>query len=402
LQPWNERHKSSADIVQSLFKRYWGITGLQAFPFNPHALPGATGHAPLLFILKSAESYDNLNKFAEKLQQLVAQTNPNILSLQSDLKMDSNQIRVDINRDKANSLGISMRDIANSLNILIGAPQSSLVNWDGRSYPVILQLYHRYMSTEQSLKLINIRSQNQKLLPLGNIVSLHPAYSALNLNHFQQLPAVTLSANLAPGYTIGEAVDYLEKLTQKILPDTVQIDFAGETRQFIQAGNSMQQTFLLALMFIFLVLAAQFESFRAALVILITVPLSLTGALLALHLSGGSLNIYTQIGLITLIGLITKHGILIVEFAKQLQKNTLVSVQEAIIEAAALRLRPIFMTTAAMLLAALPLALASGAGAHARNQLGWVIFGGMSIGTLFTLFILPVVYTLIYYPKVKH
>ena len=212
---------------------------------------------------------------------------------------------------------------------------------------------------------------------------------------------MTLSAHLAPGYTISQAVNSLEKLTKKILPQTVQIDFGGETRQFMQAGNSMQQTFLLALLFIFLVLSAQFESFRAALVILITVPLSLTGALLALHLSGGSLNIYTQIGLITLIGLITKHGILIVEFAKQLQKNTRVCAQEAIIEASALRLRPIFMTTATMLLAAVPLALANGAGAHARNQLGWVILGGMSIGTLFTLFILPVVYTLIYYPKVN-
>lgn len=401
LKPWNERDKSSTDIVQSLFKRYWGITGLQAFPFNPHALPGATGHAPLLFVLKSTASYDSLNKLAQKLQQAVAQTNPHILGLQSDLKMDLNQIRLDINRDKANSLGISMSDIANSLNILLGAPQSSLVNWNGRSYPVIPQLYRRYMNTEQQLKLINVRSQNGKLVPLGNIVSLHPTYTALNLNHFQQLRALTLSANLAPGYTIGQAVNYLEKLTKKILPSTIQVDFAGETRQFMQAGNSMQQTFLLALIFIFLVLAAQFESFRAALVILITVPLSLTGALLALYLSGGSLNIYTKIGLITLIGLITKHGILIVEFAKQLQKNARVCAQEAIIEAATLRLRPIFMTTATMLLAAVPLALASGAGAHARNQLGWVILGGMSIGTLFTLFILPVVYTLIYYPKVS-
>ncbi|MGB8286067.1 MAG: efflux RND transporter permease subunit [Candidatus Aquirickettsiella gammari] len=401
LKPWNERDRSSTDIVQSLFKRYWGITGLQAFPFNPHALPGATGHAPLLFVLKSTASYGSLNKIAKKLQKAVAQTNPNILGLQSDLKMDSNQINLDINRDKANSLGISMSDIANSLNTLIGAPESSLVNLDGRSYPVIPQLYRRYMNTEQQLKLINVRSQNEKLVPLGNIVSLHPAYTALNLNHFQQLRAVTLSANLAPGYTISQAVNSLEKLTKKILPQTVQIDFGGETRQFMQAGNSMQQTFLLALLFIFLVLSAQFESFRAALVILITVPLSLTGALLALHLSGGSLNIYTQIGLITLIGLITKHGILIVEFAKQLQKNTRVCAQEAIIEASALRLRPIFMTTATMLLAAVPLALANGAGAHARNQLGWVILGGMSIGTLFTLFILPVVYTLIYYPKVN-
>lgn len=399
LKPWQERNKSSADIIQTLFKRFWGITGLQAFPFSPHALPGATGHAPLMFVLKSTDSYDTLNQFSKKLQLAITQNNSHILGLQSDLKIDANQIQVNIDRDKANSLGIPMSDIANSLNILIGAPQASLINWNGRSYQVIPQLYKNYMSTDQQLKLINVRGQNNKLIPLANFVNIQNSFTPLSLNHFQQLRAVTFSANLTPGYTIGDAVNYLTQLTDKILPHNVQIDFTGETRQFMQAGNSMQQTFLFALLFIFLVLAAQFESFRAPFIILIAVPLSLTGALLALHCVDGSLNIYTQIGLITLIGLITKHGILIVEFARQLQKNLHVSVQEAVIEAAALRLRPIFMTTATMLLAAVPLALANGPGAHARNQLASVILGGMSIGTLFTLFILPVVYTLIYHSK---
>lgn len=399
LKPWNERDKSSVDVIQSLFKRYWSITGLQAFPFNPHALPGATGHAPFMFVLKSTTSYATLNQLAKKLQLAVAQNNPSILSLQSDLKMDLNKVNLDIDRDKANSLGISMSDIANSLNILIGAPQASLFNWDGRSYQVIPQLDRNYMRNDQQLKLVNLRSQSGKLIPLANIVTLNNSDTALSLNHFQQLRSVTLSANLASGYTIGEAMNYIEKVAKKILPNTVQIDFAGETRQFVQAGNSMLQTFLFALIFIFLVLSAQFESFRAPLVILIAVPLSLTGALVALHLSGGSLNIYTQIGLITLIGLITKHGILIVEFASQSQQNNTLSTQEAVINAAALRLRPILMTTATMLLAAIPLAFAHGAGAHARNQLGWVILGGMSMGTFFTLFILPVVYTLVFAPK---
>jgi multidrug efflux pump len=401
LKPWHERDKTSGDIIQTLFKRYYGITGLQAFPFSPHALPGATGHAPLMFVLKSTDSYDTLNQLSKKLQLAITQTNPRILGLQADLKMDANQIHLNIDRDKANSLGISMSDIANSLNSLIGAPQASLVNWNGRSYQVIPQLYRNYMSTDQQLKLINVRGQNNKLMSLANFVDVKNSFTVLSLNHFQQLRSVTFSANLAPSYTIGAAVKYLTALTQRILPHNVQLDFAGETRQFMQAGNSMEQTFLFALLFIFLVLAAQFESFRAPFIILITVPLSLAGALLALYLTGGSLNIYTQIGLITLIGLITKHGILIVEFARQLQKNPHISVQEAVIEAASLRLRPIFMTTATMLLAAVPLALANGPGAHARNQLGWVIWGGMSIGTLFTLFILPVVYTLIYPSKLS-
>jgi hydrophobe/amphiphile efflux-1 (HAE1) family protein len=399
LKPSQERNKTSIDIIQTLFKRYWGIAGLQAFPFSPHALPGATGHAPLMFVLKSTDSYDTLNQLSKKLQLAITQNNPHILGLQSDLKIDANQIQVNIDRDKANSLGIGMSDIANSLNILVGAPQASLVNWNGRSYQVIPQLYRNYMSTEQQLKLINVRGQNNKLIPLANFVQVKNSSTALSLNHFQQLRSVTFSANLAPGYTIGAAVNYLKQMTNKILPHNVQIDFAGETRQFVQAGNSMESTFLFALLFIFLVLAAQFESFRAPFIILIAVPLSLTGALLALHCVGGSLNIYTQIGLITLIGLITKHGILIVEFSRQLQTYRHLSVQAAIVEAAALRLRPIFMTTATMLLAAVPLAFANGPGAHARNQLGWVILGGMSIGTLFTLFILPVVYTLIYHSE---
>lgn len=399
LKPWNERHTSSANIIQSLFKRYWGITGIQAFPFSPHALPGASGHAPLMFVLKTTESYDKLEQLAKKLQIAVAQTNPHILSLQSDLKMDLNQANIDIDKNKALSLGISMDDIANSLNTLIGQPQGSVFNWNGRSYQVIPQLYPNFMSTAEQLKEINVRSQSGNLIPLANIVSLHNSVTAQNLNHFQQLRSVTLSGNLAPGYTVGEAVTYLEHLSKKILPKTVQIDFSGETRQFMQAGNSMEQTFLFALIFIFLVLAAQFESFRAPFIILLTVPLSLTGALLALHLTAGTLNIYTQIGLVTLIGLITKHGILIVEFANQLQKKQKLIVSEAVIEAASLRLRPILMTTATMLLAAVPLAFANGVGAHARSQLGWVIFGGMAVGTFFTLFILPVMYTLVYVNK---
>lgn len=399
LKPWNKRDASSQTIIQSLFKRFGGITGIQAFPFNPPALPGSTGHAPLNIVLKSTDSYLTLNKLAKKLQVAVAQTNPRILGLQSNLNMDMKQVDIHIDKDKAIASGISMNDIANSLNILIGEPQSSVFNWDGRSYQVIPQLYHQYISASEQLKSIYVRSQSQKLVPLANFISLQQSVSAQSLNHFQQLRAVTLSGNLAPGYTVGEAVNYIKDLSQKILPKTVQIDFDGETRQFMQAGNSMEQTFLFALIFIFLVLAAQFESFRAPFIILLTVPLSLTGALLALHLTGGTLNIYTQIGLVTLIGLITKHGILIVEFANQLQKKQTFLLNEAVVEAASLRLRPILMTTAAMLLAAAPLALAKGVGAHARNQLGWVILGGMGIGTFFTLFILPVMYTLVYTKK---
>jgi multidrug efflux pump len=396
LKPWNARHTSSSSLIQSLFKRYWGITGLQAFPFSPHALPGATEHAPLMFVLKTTESYAQLDIAAKKLQAAVALHNPHILGLQSDLNMDLNQVNMDINKDKASALGISMNEIASSLNTLLGQPQSSVFNWNGRSYQVIPQLYPNFMNTAEQLKEVNVRGQNATLIPLANLVTLHTAVVPQSLNHFQQLRAVKLSANLSPGYTLGEAVHYLTRLSKTMLPNSIQIDFSGETRQFTQAEHSMEQTFLFALMLIFLVLAAQFESFRAPFIIILTVPLSLAGALLALYLTKGSLNIYTQIGLITLIGLISKHGILIVEFARQLQRSKIHSSKDAIIAAASLRLRPILMTTATMLLAALPLAFATGVGAHARNQLGWVIFAGMAIGTLFTLFILPIIYTLVY------
>lgn len=402
LKPWNARSISSAAIIESLFPRDWAIAGVQAFPSNPPPLPGSgSGHHSLNIVLKSTDSYVVLNKLAKELQIAATQRNPRIVGLQSDLNMDMKQIDVSVNKDKAIALGVSMSDIANSLNIFLGEPESSVFSWNGRSYKIIPQLYHNYMSASEQLKELYVRSsQSQKLIPLANFVTLLPTSSSTqSLNHFQQLRAVSLGGSLAPGYTVGEAVHYLQNLAKEVLPKTIQLDYAGATRQFMQSGGSMQQTFLFALLFIFLVLAAQFESFRAPFIILLTVPLSLAGALLALLLTGGTLNIYTQIGLVTLIGLITKHGILIVEFANQLKKQQMLLLNEAVIEAASLRLRPILMTTAAMILAAVPLAFANGAGAHARNQLGWVILGGMAIGTLFTLYILPAMYTLIYTKK---
>jgi multidrug efflux pump len=214
------------------------------------------------------------------------------------------------------------------------------------------------------------------------------------LKRFNQLRSVTLSANIAPGFALGEVLDHLEKTALDVLPRTVQTDVNGQSRDYRASSQSLALVFVLALAFIYLVLAAQFESFRDPLIILITVPLSMCGALGALYLTGGSLNVYSQIGLVTLVGLITKHGILIVEFANQLEAGGRAR-REAVIEAASLRLRPILMTTGAMVLGAVPLALAHGAGAEGRQQIGWVIVGGMSLGTLLTLFVVPTVLTLI-------
>ncbi len=397
LKPWQERDVSSSTLIYSLLKQYFMITGLQAFPFSPPALPGSSEHAPLTVVLKTTDSYEKLNQFAQAIQEKVTKDNPRIVGLQSNLHLNLAQVTLDVDKDKALSLGVNMDDIASSLNTLIGQPQSSSFSWNGRSYDIIPQLYPQFMNTMEQLKLVNVRTQAGQLVPLANLIHLQHTVTAQSLNHFQRLRSVTLSGNLAPGYTLGEAVTYLQKIVKQILPTDVQVDYSGATRQFMTSGHQMGQAFILAILFIFLVLAAQFDSFRAASIILLTIPLSIAGALLILLLSGGSLNIYTQIGLITLVGLIAKHGILIVEFANQLcnSENGLTR-EQAIVEAATLRLRPILMTTATMLLAAVPLVLAHGVGAHARGQLGWVILGGMSLGTLFTLFILPMIYTAFY------
>lgn len=230
------------------------------------------------------------------------------------------------------------------------------------------------------------------MIPMSNLVSVRESVAPRELNHFNKLRAVTITGNVNDGYALGEALDYLEKAAAEIIPANAQLDFNGVSREFKQSSASLYVTFLLALGFIYLVLAAQFESFKDPLIIIFTVPLAMTGALLALYLTGGTLNVYSQIGLVTLIGLITKHGILIVEFSNQMQEKGMRRA-EAVLEAAVLRLRPILMTTGAMVLGSIPLALAAGAGAESRQSIGWVIVGGILVGTFFTLFVIPVVYT---------
>ena len=231
------------------------------------------------------------------------------------------------------------------------------------------------------------------MVPLSSLVTVRESVSPRELNHFNQRRSVTLTANLAPGYSLGEALTFMDEAAARVLPAGYTTDLNGVSREFRASAGALGLVFVLALGFIFLVLSAQFESFVDPFVILLAVPLSMVGALAALHLSGGTLNVFSQIGLITLVGLITKHGILIVEFSNQLRQQGR-EVRPAVVEAASLRLRPILMTTGAMVLGALPLALASGAGAESRQQIGWVIVGGMSVGTLLTVFVVPTIYTL--------
>lgn len=399
LRPWNERQRSVNDVIQSLFPAFWSIPGITAFPLNLPPLPGSEGHSPIEFVLKTTGTYEELNNSVQKLLA-AAKQNYHLVNLDTDLKLDKPQVTITIDRNKASSLGISAQDISNTLNTMLGEPNPNQFEMQGRSYYVIPQLARNYMEYPQQLDNISLRTANGQLIPLANIAKIERGISPQSLNHFQQLRSATITASMLPGYTQGQALEFLQQKARQLLPENIQYDSSGQLRQFVQASGAMQATLSFAIIFIFLILAAQFESFRDPFIVMISVPLSITGALLAMHLTGATLNIYTQIGLVTLIGLISKHGILIVEFANQ-QRELGLSVQNAVIEAATLRLRPILMTTGAMLLGALPLILAGGAGAASRQQLGWTIFGGMAFGTLFTLFIVPTVYTLITAAKQK-
>jgi multidrug efflux pump len=281
---------------------------------------------------------------------------------------------------------------------MLGGRQVTRFKQHGEQYDVIVQVAPTERDNPRDIGNIYVRGQKGDIagqtIPLSSLVKVNETVSPRELNHFGQRRAVTITANLAPGYTMGEAIQFMEDAARKHLPPGYAVDYNGQSREFKVSSGSLALTFGLALAFIYLVLAAQFESFRNPFIIMLTVPVAMAGALAALLLTGNTLNVYSQIGLVTLVGLITKHGILIVEFANQLQEKGR-EVVEAVTEAAVLRLRPILMTTGAMVLGALPLALARGAGAESRQQIGWVIVGGLLVGTLLTLFVVPTVYSLL-------
>jgi multidrug efflux pump len=276
---------------------------------------------------------------------------------------------------------------------LLGGRVVTRYKRDAEQYDVIVQTSASGRSTPEDIDRIFVRGRGETMVPLSSLVKVREAVSPRELNHFNQRRSVSITANLAPGYSLGEALKFMDEAAARTLPAGYASELNGQSREFRDSSGALGLVFVLALLFIFLVLSAQFESFIDPFVILLAVPLSMVGALGALHLSGGTLNVFSQIGLITLVGLITKHGILIVEFSNQLRQQGQ-PMLEAVVQAASLRLRPIMMTTGAMVLGALPLALASGAGAESRQQIGWVIVGGMAFGTLLTVFVVPTVYTL--------
>ena len=350
-------------------------------------------------MLQTSQPYDVLQTGVEQLMA-AARQNPQLVNLDSDLKLNKPQLNVKIDREKAALMGIDVETVGRTVETMLGGRQVTRFKREGKQYEVVVRVKAEDRSTPNDLSQIFVKAGDGAMVPLVNLVTIEERVAPKELNHFNKLRAATITATLAPGYSLGEALRYLEAEAQKLPPGIV-YDFKGQSREFNQSSTGLYVVFLLALAFIYLVLAAQFESWIDPFVIMLTVPLSIMGALLALKLTGQSLNVYSQIGLVTLVGLITKHGILIVEFANQLREQGR-ELREAVIEASVLRLRPILMTTAAMVLGAVPLAYASGAGAESRQAIGWVIVGGLLVGTFFTLFVVPTAYSLLARRKLRH
>ncbi|MHB1052180.1 MAG: efflux RND transporter permease subunit [Thiobacillus sp.] len=393
LKPWEERSRSQMAITEGLGpKMFMGMPGVLAFPINPPSLGQSFRNPPLQFVVQ-APSYTELDKAVEALMEKV-RAYPGLTNADSDLKLNKPQLRVDINRDKAAQMGVGIDTIGRTLETLLGGRDVTRFKQAGEQYDVILQLDPAARATPQDLSALYVRGREGSLTPLSNLVTVTETVAPKELNHYDRQRAAIISANIAPGYTLSDALTFMDQAAKETLPKNTRTTLAGLSREFGESGQTLAITFMLALIVIYLVLAAQFESFISPFIIMLTVPLAATGALLALKLTGATLNVYSQIGLVMLVGLITKHGILIVEFANQLHARGKTKV-EAVIEAASLRLRPILMTTAAMVLGAVPLAFASGAGAESRSPIGWVIVGGLLLGTLLTLFVIPVAYTLL-------
>ncbi len=389
LRPWAERKRSSMQIADEMRPKMRAIPGINTFPLVPSTFGGRG--KPLEYVIMTQESYPDLARMVERLSE-EARKSPALQNIDSDLRLNQPELRVTVNRDKLADLGVPVDTVGRTIETMLGGRVVTRFKKGGEQYDVIVQVASQDRASPQDISDIYVRSRGGEMVPLSNVTSLRESVSPKNLNHFNRMRAATVNAEIAPGYSLGDGLKAMEAAAEKALPGVLN-DVAGQTREFKEGASTLLVTFALALAFIYLVLAAQFESFADPFIIMLTVPLSIAGALLALSLTGNSLNVFSKIGLITLVGLITKHGILIVEFANQLQEQGK-ALKEAVIESALLRLRPILMTTGATVLGAAPLAFASGAGAESRQQIGWVIVGGMTLGTFLTLLVVPALYTI--------
>ena len=416
LKPWSERKRSTLQVVGDMKKKLGSLAGVLSFPIPPLSLGANFRDKEVAYVIQ-APTYEALSEYHDKIMAKIREPGSPIANADSDLKLNKPQLRVTVDRDKASSIGVEVDDIGRTLETMLGGRQVTRFQRDGKQHDVIVQIEDSLRTQPTDLTSIFVRNKSGDLIQLSNLVQMKETVAAKELNRYNRQRAAIISGNVAAGATLGQALDLIDKVASDVMGTGKQTLFDGRSRELKESSGTLWLALGLAIVFIYLVLAAQFESFLSPFVIMLTVPLAMVGAMIGMYLSnnrslvilgqlmgkdippealaavGGTFNVYSQIGLVMLVGLITKHGILIVEFANQLRergKNKF----EAVIEASTLRLRPILMTTAAMVLGAIPLAIASGAGAEARNAIGVVIVAGLLLGTLLTLFVIPVAYTL--------
>ncbi len=394
LRPWNERTQTAQQIQPQLQGRLSRVPGLQVFTFSPPPLPGSVGGLPVQMVVYSTDGYSIIYNVMEKLKA-EARKSGLFLVVDSDLAFNTPTVKLEVNRSKANELGVTMENIGNTLALMVGGNYVNRFDLQGRSYEVIPQVPRAERLTPDKLANYYVPTASGTEVPLSTLVKISTATEPNALTQYNQLNSATFQAVPSPSVTVGQAVNFLEQQAKELFPENFSRAYLADSRQYVEEGSQLVFTFVFALIVIYLVLAAQFESLRDPIVILVSVPMSICGALLPLFLGLATVNIYSQVGLVTLIGLISKHGILMVEFAKELQRHENVDRRKAIVRAATVRLRPILMTTAAMVVGLIPMVLATGAGAASRFSIGLVIVSGLTIGTVFTLFVLPMVYTFI-------
>ncbi|MGM9428545.1 efflux RND transporter permease subunit [Hydrogenophaga sp. MI9] len=391
--PWEERQRTTMEIAREITPKIGALPGISGFPITPPSLGQGFRERPINYVIVTSDSYENLSRTVRRFQEEMAKV-PGFVQVDTDLRLNKPEIRMDVDRERAADIGVSVDVIARTVETMLGGRIVTRYKRGGEQYDVVVQTAGTQRSAPEDIDHLFVRGRNDAMIPLASLVQLREVVVPRELNHFGQRRSASITANLAPELALGDALAEMNRIAAEVLPPGYTTDLNGQSREFKNSSGSLAIVFGLSLLFIYLVLAAQFESFVDPFIIMLSVPLSMLGALLALKFTGGTLNVFSQIGLITLVGLITKHGILIVEFANQLREDGKDKLQ-AVTEAAALRLRPILMTTGAMVLGAIPLALATGAGAESRQQIGWVIVGGMSLGTLLTIFVVPTMYMLL-------
>jgi len=395
LTPWNERTKSASEIAADLQRKVANLPGVRVIVQQPPSLPvGGFGNNPVQLVLEG-DDFSELARVRDRVLDRARAENPGLAGIDSDYKERQPQMRVVIDRNKAADLGISLGNIGRTLETMLGSRKVTTYTDRGEEYNVVLQASDAERATPADLDNIYVRSERSgELIPLASLVTVQEVAGPQDLRRFNRLRAITISAALAPQYSLGEALSYLERVVRQEAPGSVRIEYDGESRELKQAGSALVWTFLMALVIVYLVLAAQFESFIHPFVILTTVPLALTGALVGLFVFNASVTVFSGIGAILLVGLAAKNGVLIVEFANQLRDRGY-EFTEAVIEAAVIRLRPVLMTSLCSAFGSLPLMLATGAGAESRRSLGAVVFFGVTISMVLTLFVVPSIYALI-------